>query len=116
MNIHIMTPLGYTGYGYAGKNILLALNALDHTVGLTMIGQPHIESETEANLIRRSIDSADTLPYDTPCLKIWHQFDLLNRVGSGKYCALPFFESDKLTQKEKHHLNFADHKIGRAHV
>jgi glycosyltransferase involved in cell wall biosynthesis len=109
MNLHVMAPFGYTGYGYASKNIILGLHNSNHHVGLTPIGQPHLESENEASIFQKCITQADLIPYDAPCIKIWHQFDLLTRVGSGQYYAFPFFETDKLNQKEIHHLNFADH-------
>jgi glycosyltransferase involved in cell wall biosynthesis len=44
-----------------------------------------------------------------PCLKIWHQFDLLQRIGSGPYFAYPFFEVTPLRPHEQNHLSIPDH-------
>jgi len=110
MNIHLNTPIGSTGYGYAGLNILLSLSA-NHTVGLNPIGNPNLESKEQALTLQNCISYSHMIPYDSACLKIWHQFDLLNRIGNGKYFAFPFFEIDTLNQKEIYHLNFPDEII-----
>lgn len=110
MNLHLMAPIGFTGYGYASYNMLSSLFE-EHNVALTTIGQPNAENEEQAKLINASTNLVSMIPYDSPCLKIWHQFDLLTRVGSGRYLAFPFFEVDKFNQKEIHHLNFADEII-----
>lgn len=106
-----MSPIGYTGYGYAGLNILTALQKLSNNIGLTPIGQPHIDTEEDNLMIQTCANQTHLIPYDSPALKIWHQFDLLTRPGSGTYFAFPFFEVDTLNQKEKHHLNFVDHLV-----
>jgi glycosyltransferase involved in cell wall biosynthesis len=112
-NINLMTPVGYTGYGYVGLNILKTLYAQNNrdNIGLHLIGQPNVENDTEASIIQKYLSNGNNLPYDTTCLKIWHQFDLLNRIGRGKYVVFPFFELDKIADKEVFHLNFPDHII-----
>lgn len=111
MNLHYMAPLGYTGYGYTALNILKNLDKEGHTIGLTPIGSPSVESEEDAVCLNKCINQVQFLKYDDPCIKIWHQFDLLAKPGIGKYYAFPFFEIDKLNDKEIYHLNFADHII-----
>lgn len=111
MNLHLMAPIGYTGYGYASLNIIKELYNKKDNIGLTPIGQPSLESNEEATLVQACINQTTFLPYDASALKIWHQFDLLTRPGSGTYYVFPFFEVDTLNQKEKYHLNFADHII-----
>lgn len=111
MNLHMMSPIGYTGYGYASLNLLKCLDKLSHNVGLVPIGQPHIDSDNEAQLINKCINQSHLIPYNEPSLKIWHQFDLLTRPGNGQYHVFPFFETDKFNQKEIYHLNFPDHII-----
>lgn len=110
MNIHLNTPIGSTGYGYAGLNILLSLSK-DHTIGLNLIGNPNLESKEQASIVQNCVNYSHMIPYDSTCLKIWHQFDLLSRIGNGKYFAFPFFEIDTLNQKEIYHLNFPDEII-----
>ena len=90
MNLHLMAPVGYTGYGYASMNILSNL-IKDNNVGLSIIGQPNPDNKEQAELINLAINTSSLIPYDAPCLKIWHQFDLLVRPGKGKYFAFPFF-------------------------
>lgn len=110
MNLHLMAPIGFTGYGYASYNLMNALYK-EHNIGLSIIGQPNPENQAQADVISSCTNTASLIPYNTPCLKIWHQFDLLTRVGSGKYFAFPFFEVDKFNQRELHHLNFVDELI-----
>jgi len=110
MNIHLMSPIGYTGYGYASINILKEL-AVDNNVGLTPIGNPNIESNDEGKIVSHAINLSSMIPYDAPAIKIWHQFDLLNRPGNGKYFTFPFFEVDTFNQKELYNLNFSDEII-----
>lgn len=110
MSIHLMAPMGYTGYGQASLNILKSL--LETTkVGLSVIGQPNIESQEQASLVRSAIDNTIDIPRDSPCVKIWHQFDLLTRAGTGKYYGFPFFEVDSFNSKEIYHLNSTDEII-----
>ena len=61
------------------------------------IGSANVESEESKTLIETSAKRAKTeFKKNDPCLKIWHQFDLSARVGSGTYGALVFFEIDKI--------------------
>lgn len=106
--LQVFSPIGYTGYGYASLNIIKSLIQIDSEIALYPIGQPHIENANDASVIKQCIENAITLPYNAPCLKIWHQFDLLSRYGSGKYLAFPFFEVDKLPKKDVYNLNFPD--------
>ena len=107
MNVQLMSPVGGTGYGYVGLNIIQEL-AKNHNIGYTPIGQPNVESQAQADLLNHCISVVHLIPDDSPSLKIWHQFDLLVRPGKGKYYAFPFFEVDKFNQKELYHLNSTD--------
>lgn len=111
MNLQLMSPIGQTGYGYAGLNLLLQLASDDNSIGLNIMGNPNVESDEQMSIINRCVNYMDLIPYDATCLKIWHQFDLLNRIGNGKYFAFPFFEIDSFNTKEIHHLNFPDELI-----
>ena len=91
MNMHLMSPIGGTGYGYVALNILQELSK-NHDIGISLIGNPNIENDSQAKIIQQAMETVHHLPLDTPCLKIWHQFDLLVRPGKGKYFAFPFFE------------------------
>lgn len=103
-----MAPVGYTGYGYAALNIIKSLNKQNNQIGISLIGNPNIDNEQDANVIKQCLENQIKIPYEAPSVKIWHQFDLLNHTGNGKYYAFPFFEVDTLTEKEIYHLNFPD--------
>jgi glycosyltransferase involved in cell wall biosynthesis len=112
MNIHLNSPIGGTGYGVASYNILKALNEQpDVEMALSIIGHPHVDDQAAVDLVQQAMTRANSVDYKAPTLKIWHQFDLLNKPGKGKYFALPFYEVDVLDDKEKHHLGFPDQLI-----
>lgn len=107
MNIHLQTPIGGTGYGHAGLHILKALSKY-HDVCLSIIGNPLPENRENAEVVNQAMIKQSSVDYNATTVKIWHQFDLLNRPGRGKYFAYPFFEIDTFNELEKHHLNFPD--------
>lgn len=111
--INVMCPIGYTGYGYVSLNILRSLynNDQQSNIGLYPIGNPSLENEEDVTFIKKYMDNILSLPYDTTCLKIWHQFDLINRLGRGKYISMPFFEVDILSKRDVVNLNFPDEII-----
>lgn len=112
MNIHINSPIGGTGYGVASLNILKGLSQLPETsVALSVIGNPHLDNNKDVECVQEALNNSVSVDYKAATLKIWHQFDLLNRPGRGKYFALPFYEVDTLDEREKHHLGFPDHLI-----
>lgn len=114
-SILIHSPIGYTGYGVVGLNIVKAFHAanVDTTVfpiGASMSNEiPNLDNEEDKILLNELINKS--FDPNSPCLKIWHQFDLALRVGKGKYIAFPFFEIDKLNIREVIHLNIPDHLI-----
>lgn len=111
--LQIFAPIGYTGYGYASINILKSFIKKydDKKVSLLPIGQPYIDNQSDTDLVKQCLSNQTSMPYDTPVLKIWHQFQLLERIGSGKYIAFPFFELDKFSNNDIYNLNFPDHLI-----
>jgi glycosyltransferase involved in cell wall biosynthesis len=110
MNINLHAPIGVTGYGNVAFNLLKELTR-NHKACLTPIGTPKADSPLDLALINHAMDLSVGMDYDTTCLKIWHQFDLLTKPGRGKYLAYPFFEIDTFNRLEKYHLNFPDQLI-----
>lgn len=108
--LNFTSPIGGTGYGIAGINILSELQKT-HDTSLFLIGQPLLDNNEQADLIQKVVMNQDSFDFDAPCLKIWHQFDLSHRIGRGKLFAYPFFELDTFTDREKHHLHHPDHII-----
>ena len=107
-------PIGYTGYGVAGWNIARELyrQQFDLYVKPIMVGQltpKHIfplEDEKDQEIMQK-LCFRQFNP-KAPTVKIWHQFDLDTRIGTGKYVAFPFFELDIFTENEKFHLSIPD--------
>lgn len=107
--INVNCPVGKTGYGITSLNILKNLYSKEIEVSLFPIGQNmELNSDGEKQIINNMIKNSESFDHLFPCLKIWHQFDLASRIGSGKYFSFPFFEIDKLKPKEVVHLNSCD--------
>jgi|LakMenE01Jun11ns_1017448.scaffolds.fasta_scaffold9959244_24 glycosyltransferase involved in cell wall biosynthesis len=108
-NLNLFCPINGTGYGITSLNITKALSNTDINISLFPIGN-NIEcnNETEKPLIQKLLDNSNSFDYSAPCLKIWHQYDLSARIGNSHYYTFPFFEIDKLTNREIHQLNYCD--------
>lgn len=108
--INLNCPINGTGYGITSLNITKALLDLDLDLYLFPLGSTiEVNSSYDAELIKALINKNDIFPYNAPCLKIWHQYDLAPRIGNGHYYTFPFFEIDTLSKKEIHHLNYSDY-------
>lgn len=105
--INLYTPINSTGYGIAGLNTVKALSE-QADVTLNTIGGIQIDNQEDISVIKQLLSKQDTIDPSAPCIKIWHQFDLSERVGFGRYYAYPFFEIDTFNDREKHHLNLVD--------
>lgn len=108
--LNLNCAIGKTGYGITSLNILKNLFNLDVEISLFPIGgnQAEVNSENEKLIIQELFNNSQSFDYKAPCLKIWHQFDLASRIGSGHYYSFPFFEVDRLKPIEKVHLNSCD--------
>jgi glycosyltransferase involved in cell wall biosynthesis len=89
-------------------NILKALYAEGVEVSFFPIGQPQVTNEEDAYAVRRGMRLAQTFDPQAPCIKIWHQNQMAERIGSGKFIGFPIFELDTFNDLEKHHLNSCD--------
>ena len=56
MNMHLMAPIGGTGYGYVGLNILKELDS-NHDIGLSLIGHPNVENQDQAKFVQRAMET-----------------------------------------------------------
>ena len=110
MQVNLFSPIGYTGYGVAGLNFLKELSEKSD-VCLFPIGQIHPESQEDSSIAFKAIEKQENFNPEAPCVKIWHQFDMASRIGTGKFFAYPFFELDILPKKDIHQLNIADEII-----
>ena len=114
--ININCPINTTGYGITSQNIVKAINKQGIDISLFPIGSSvEVNSQTDYDLITDLCKNSYTFGYNAPCLKIWHQFDLASKIGNGDYYTFPFFEIDKITSLEQHHLNYSDYIFVASH-
>lgn len=108
-NLNLFCPINGTGYGITSSNITKSLSK-EMNISLFPIGSNiDCNSEEDKQLFQKLLNNSSEFDYSAPCLKIWHQYDLAMRVGNGHYYSFPFFEIDKLTPREIHHLNYCDY-------
>jgi glycosyltransferase involved in cell wall biosynthesis len=105
--VNLQSPLNSLGYGTVGLNVALALEKRGDNSALWPIGPVEVPEEHHAAL-HRLISNRGAFDHKAASLKIWHQFDLAQHIGSGPRCAYPFFELDRLKPVEKHHLASQD--------
>jgi glycosyltransferase involved in cell wall biosynthesis len=105
--INIIAPINPLGYGVAGWNITKELSKITD-IALWPIGNIHATSQEDADILQKVIANTQLFESKAPCLKIWHQHDMAQFVGSGKRIGFPIFELDKFNDVEKHHLNTLD--------
>lgn len=108
MQIHIQAPLCKTGYGVASRNIIHALHDLGHQILLTAIGSIDVDSQDESEFLHQLIMDTMYIPPNIPGIKIWHQFDLKDHFGTGKYIGFPIFELNTFNEVEVDSLNSCD--------
>lgn len=101
-------PICGTGYGLTSKHILKQICKYYDTT-LFPIGSIDIENESDVKIIAPLLDQNKKFDSSSPCLKIWHQFDLAARIGKGNYYAFPIFELDTFNTREINHLLSCDH-------
>ena len=105
MKLNLHAPCNQLGYGIAGSNIALALNNLGIEVSLFPIGPRELPNEQD---FIPMLQRAQYFDRNAPCLRIYHQHSMAERVGRGKLIGFPIFELDTFTPVEKHHLSSVD--------
>jgi hypothetical protein len=106
--LNYIAPICSTGYGITAINILKQL-VKSYDITLSSINnQIAADSEEELEFFTRLLDKSKEIDVTAPCLKIWHQFDLAQRIGKGTYFGFPIFELDTFDHREKNHLNSTD--------
>ncbi len=107
MNLNMIAPINTLSYGYASLNFLVGLSKTKK-VSLFPIGQLEVTSEDYKETIQDALNNQATYNKDAPSLRIFHAFSLAEHVGRGKRVAMTFFELDKFTDREAHHLKSQD--------
>jgi glycosyltransferase involved in cell wall biosynthesis len=108
--LNFACPINDSGYGVASFNILKELSNY-YNLAYLAIGQPSVSTQEQhdelISILKKSV-SPKEVDINAPYLKIWHQFDLGDHFGRGKYYAYPFFELDTFNDAEKIHLSVPD--------
>lgn len=109
MNINMQCPINPLGYGQAGFHIYTAL-ARTNSVALWPIGNiaPPVDSKITHAIIQEGINRQSDFDFDAPSLRIWHQFDMAQRIGRGMAVGMPIFELDTFDNREINHLASLD--------
>ena len=108
MDINLTAPINDLGYGVAGLNILKSLIKNGCNVSYWPIGQPEVHDNLTAEIITSAISTAQLFNLDAPSLRVWHQHDMAQHIGSGDRIGFPVFELNKFSELEKHHLASLD--------
>jgi glycosyltransferase involved in cell wall biosynthesis len=107
MNINLNIPINNTGYGIASINIFRELYK-QSTISLFPIGQPSVDNQLDHEAVSQCLNNRYSMIGTAPTIKIWHQFDLLTRIGRGPYFAYPFFELDTFNSYEIINMSIPD--------
>lgn len=109
MNINMACPINPLGYGQTGYHLFMNL-ARKHSIALWPIGNIAIPdgSKMAQAVIQEAINRQSKFDFDAPSLRIWHQFEMAQRVGRGMAVGMPIFELDTFDNREKHHLSSLD--------
>lgn len=108
--INLQCAINQLGYGVAGLNIAKEL-AKVADVALFPIGQPQITSEQDGQIIQQLVNNQRSFDPSAPCIKIWHEHSLIERVGRGKYYGFPIFELNKFDDFRLKNLECCDEII-----
>ena len=103
--MNLMTPINPLGYGVAGLN---SFKELVKNVDVTLfpIGPIEVDNQDDANLVSQHM--RQTFDHTAPCLKIWHEFSMAERIGSGPFFGFPFFEITQFNEPRISHLYSCD--------
>jgi glycosyltransferase involved in cell wall biosynthesis len=102
--INLQCPINNLGYGVASFNVLRELYRRDPSVALYPIGQPEIMED----FIQDCLNNIRNFKLDRPHVKIWHQHDLVTRIGRGRHFGFPIFELTQFDQQELISMSHCD--------
>ena len=108
--INVMAAVNPLGYGVAGLNILKELDKIAD-IALFPIGQPQPTTQEDADFVQGLMNKQNDFDASAPCLKIWHEHSLAERIGRGKYYGFPIFELNKFDKRRLKNLDCCDEII-----
>jgi len=97
-----------TGYGITSINTTISMSKLVDVSLFNVGGQMGVDNPEHKDVLIPLLNNSLVYDKKSPCLKIWHQHDLATRIGIGDYYVMPFFEADKLYDREIYQINQAD--------
>ena len=103
MELNLITPLNQLGYGQVGINLVKELNRLCN-LAVFPIGDARTLDSEARDAIVNGLTNAQMPNFYAPCIRIWHQHDMSQFVGTGPRIGFPIFELDRFTKQECHHL------------
>lgn len=106
-NLNVLSPINLLSFGLIGLNVLLECKKLGVQPALWPIGSPEAEPQHH-EIVRDAVQAAKLYDPSSPCLTVWHPFDLARRVGRGPHSAIAIFELDRFSEGEAHHLRNLD--------
>ena len=77
-------------------------------VTLFPIGPTQLTSQEDASFLGGLVSKKQLFDGQSPCLKVWHEYDLAERIGSGPFFSFPFFEITKFCATRINHLKSCD--------
>jgi len=114
MELNYIAPINSLGYGVVALNLFLALRKQGVDIKLWPIGP--IDCYTNyLSFLYEAIDSRHQYDKGAPCIKVWHQHDLAQQVGTGCHVGYPIFELDKFTQDEQGEMMGMDMLLSCSH-
>jgi glycosyltransferase involved in cell wall biosynthesis len=97
-------PINRLGYGTASSNLVYSLSKFKH-ISLFPIGPIEIpHNQWVGKAINEALEHASFADYNATTVKVWHQNQLIERVGNGRYYGFPIFELNKFTGQELNSL------------
>lgn len=110
--LNLNVPINTLSYGLTSFNILRELLKIDVNVALWPIGKSEVDSQAHP-LGQKIVESAinNGRYFENPqatCLRIFHQFSMAERIGTGRAIGFPIFELDTFNEVEKRHLRSLD--------
>jgi len=114
--LNLNAPINSLGYGVVGYNVWKSFNS-DPDVDVTLfpisnqISPPCLMKDGEKLSLQNSVQMQNIFDPTLPTLKIWHENQLADRIGKGKFVAWSFFEVNKFDNRRRSHLQSADEII-----
>lgn len=103
LTLNYLAPINPLGYGVVGLNLFLALRERAVDIKLWPMGRVECDP-MHVPLLQEAVDTRHQYDKGAPCIKVWHQHDLAQQVGTGMHVGYPIFELDKFNKDEQGEL------------